>query len=91
MQRCSTHTRHHRLIRLLNYIPTSLLTCLPAQVTDKSLTLSSPPAGDYVLELVTEIKPQENSRLEGLYKSGGNFCTQCEAEGFRGITFFPDR
>ena len=29
--------------------------------------------------------------MEGLYKSGGNFCTQCEAEGFRGITYFPDR
>ena len=34
---------------------------------------------------------QENTSLEGLYKSGGNFCTQCEAEGFRGITYFPDR
>lgn len=34
---------------------------------------------------------QENTSLEGLYKSGGNFCTQCEAEGFRGITFFLDR
>jgi aminopeptidase N len=72
-------------------VTTRLPVYLTAQVTDKSLTLSSPPAGDYVLELVTEIKPQENSRLEGLYKSGGNFCTQCEAEGFRGITFFPDR
>lgn len=34
---------------------------------------------------------QENTSLEGLYKSGGNFCTQCEAEGFRGITYFLDR
>ena len=34
---------------------------------------------------------QENTSLEGLYKSSGNFCTQCEAEGFRGITFFYDR
>ena len=33
----------------------------------------------------------ENTRLEGLYKSSGNFCTQCEAEGFRRITFYPDR
>jgi aminopeptidase N len=41
--------------------------------------------------VVTRIKPQDNSLLEGLYKSGGNFSTQCEAEGFRGITFFPDR
>eukprot|EP00889_Picochlorum_renovo_P000065 jgi/Picre1/27095/NNA_000065.t1 len=36
----------------------------------------------WTLEVVTEIKPQENSLLEGLYKSSGNFCTQCEAEGF---------
>ncbi len=34
---------------------------------------------------------QENTSLEGLYKSGGNFCTQCEAEGFRGISYFLDR
>lgn len=37
------------------------------------------------------IKPQENTQLSGLYTSSGNFCTQCEAEGFRRITFFPDR
>ncbi|GBF99643.1 hypothetical protein Rsub_12580 [Raphidocelis subcapitata] len=60
-------------------------------LTDKTLTLLQPPAGAYELEIVTSIKPQENSDLEGLYKSSGNYCTQCEAEGFRGITFFPDR
>lgn len=38
-----------------------------------------------------EIKPQENTLLEGLYKSSGIYCSQCEAHGFRGITFFPDR
>ena len=38
-----------------------------------------------------EIDPADNSRLEGLYRSGGSFCTQCEAEGFRRITFYPDR
>lgn len=48
-------------------------------------------AGDVEVEIVTHIKPQENTLLEGLYKSGGNYCTQCEAEGFRGITFFLDR
>ena len=41
--------------------------------------------------MVTELQPEKNSLLEGLYKSGGNFCTQCEAQGFRGITFFQDR
>ena len=56
------------------------------------LTLHSPPAApSFELEVVTRTRPQDNSLLEGLYKSGGNFSTQCEAEGFRGITFFPDR
>ncbi|MFZ8373986.1 hypothetical protein ACO1L4_13880, partial [Staphylococcus aureus] len=35
--------------------------------------------------------PQKNTSLEGLYQSSGNFCTQCEAEGFRKITFYQDR
>ncbi|MCR9189512.1 MAG: aminopeptidase N [Alteromonadaceae bacterium] len=45
----------------------------------------------FTLTVVTWIEPQNNTRLEGLYKSSGMFCTQCEAEGFRCITFFPDR
>ncbi|MFL1455502.1 aminopeptidase N [Marinobacter sp. GN3S48] len=45
----------------------------------------------FELKVVTWIEPQNNTRLEGLYKSSGMFCTQCEAEGFRCITFFPDR
>ncbi len=45
----------------------------------------------FVLETEVEIDPQANTALEGLYMSGGRFCTQCEAEGFRKITFFPDR
>ena len=43
------------------------------------------------LEIETEIRPQDNTLLMGLYKSSGNFCTQCEAEGFRSITYFLDR
>ncbi|MFN2258618.1 MAG: aminopeptidase N [Parasphingopyxis sp.] len=43
------------------------------------------------LETLVEIAPQANSQLMGLYESGGILCTQCEAEGFRRITFFPDR
>ncbi|MEX0605294.1 MAG: aminopeptidase N [Marinobacter sp.] len=46
---------------------------------------------EFSLTIVTWIEPQNNTRLEGLYKSSGMFCTQCEAEGFRCITFFPDR
>ena len=60
-------------------------------LTPKGLTVLSPPSAAFELRVVTEIKPQENTELEGLYKSSGNFCTQCEAEGFRRITFFQDR
>jgi aminopeptidase N len=56
-----------------------------------TLILSSLPLGSFEIEIETEIMPQHNSSLEGLYKSGGNYCTQCEAEGFRGITYFMDR
>jgi len=45
----------------------------------------------FILEVTTELRPQDNTFLEGLYRSGGMFCTQCEAEGFRSITYFPDR
>lgn len=45
----------------------------------------------FSLTIATRIKPQENLALEGLYKSSGNYCTQCEAEGFRRITYYPDR
>ena len=44
-----------------------------------------------VVETEVVIAPRANMRLMGLYASGGNLCTQCEAEGFRRITFFPDR
>ncbi|KAF7828257.1 puromycin-sensitive aminopeptidase isoform X1 [Senna tora] len=57
----------------------------------RHLTIQSPPSGKFDLEIVNEIYPQKNTSLEGLYKSSGNFCTQCEAEGFRKITFYQDR
>jgi len=59
-------------------------------VDDTSLTIGSVPV-EFVLEIETWIKPQENKRLEGLYKSSAMFCTQCEAEGFRRITYYLDR
>jgi aminopeptidase N len=58
---------------------------------DKELAIQAVPNGAFELDIEVEVKPQENTSLEGLYKSSGNFCTQCEAEGFRGITYFPDR
>ncbi len=45
----------------------------------------------HTVEIVTEIRPRANTKLMGLYESAGMLCTQCEAEGFRRITFFPDR
>ena len=47
--------------------------------------------GPFTVTVTTRFKPQENLELSGLYKSSGTFCTQCEAEGFRLITYFPDR
>jgi aminopeptidase N len=59
-------------------------------VTDEFLTIREVPAV-CTLEVITELRPQDNSSLEGLYRSNGMFCTQCEAEGFRAITYYPDR
>ncbi len=52
---------------------------------------SALPAPDFTFEAEVEIDPVGNTALEGLYLSGGIFCTQCEAEGFRHITYYPDR
>ncbi|MYM75488.1 aminopeptidase N [Duganella sp. FT134W] len=59
-------------------------------LTESTLTIRNAPA-DVVLEIETVCAPVENTTLSGLYVSNGNFFTQCEAEGFRRITFFPDR
>ena len=60
-------------------------------ITDQGLTLLQPPAGAFVLKTLVRLEPQANTSLEGLYVSGGMVTTQCEAEGFRRITFHPDR
>jgi aminopeptidase N len=49
------------------------------------------PGENHELTIVTRVRPNANSQLMGLYASNGMLCTQCEAEGFRRITFFPDR
>ncbi len=59
-------------------------------LTDDELTLTSLP-DRFTLEIICTIRPELNTKLEGLYKSGSMYCTQCEAEGFRRITYFPDR
>jgi aminopeptidase N len=59
------------------------------RLDEASLTLDTPERCE--LTITTAIAPVANTALEGLYLSSGNFCTQCEAEGFRRITFYPDR
>ena len=59
-------------------------------IDDKSLTIARPPKS-FTLAIETEIAPAANTKLSGLYRSSGVFCTQCEAEGFRRITYFLDR
>jgi len=61
------------------------------RVEETGLTIANPPDRAFVLEIGTTIDPSANTRLMGLYRSSGNYCTQCEAEGFRRITYFPDR
>jgi aminopeptidase N len=66
---------------------------LPAdryQVADDALIIESVP-DEFTLDVFTEISPATNTSLEGLYLAKGIFCTQCEAEGFRRITYYIDR
>src|SRR6188472_2244476 len=59
--------------------------------TPDGLTIPQPPNRPFTLEVETIVDPSANTQLSGLYRSSGTYCTQCEAEGFRRITYFPDR
>jgi len=59
--------------------------------TDQSLTIADVPQEPFELEITTYCNPEANKALSGLYRTRGIFCTQCEAQGFRRITYFPDR
>ncbi|WP_243367621.1 aminopeptidase N [Microvirga solisilvae] len=61
------------------------------EASPQSLVISQPPQQPFKLTIETEINPTANTKLMGLYRSSGNYCTQCEAEGFRRITYFLDR
>ncbi len=63
---------------------------LDYQCTDEHLIIPDVPYS-FILEVETWTQPEANKALEGLYQSSGNFCTQCEAEGFRRITFYLDQ
>jgi aminopeptidase N len=60
-------------------------------VDEHNLTIAELPAAEFTLEIETECDPAGNTVLSGLYQSNGMYCTQCEAEGFRRITYFYDR
>ncbi|MFN4158157.1 MAG: aminopeptidase N [Gemmobacter sp.] len=68
--------------RALDVVPDATGVTIPADLL---------PDGPFTLETEVEIAPEGNTALEGLYMSNGMYCTQCEAEGFRRITFYPDR
>jgi aminopeptidase N len=59
--------------------------------TPDSLSIAQPPYAPFRLEIETLLDPSANTQLMGLYRSGSTYCTQCEAEGFRRITYFLDR
>jgi len=59
-------------------------------IDDEFLTIPGVP-DRFELQTQVEIDPENNKALEGLYMSGGRYCTQCESEGFRKITYWPDR
>lgn len=60
-------------------------------VTAKNLIIKNPPLSPFALDIENHINPEANTSLSGLYKSGDLLCTQCEAQGFRRITYFLDR
>ncbi|MFK7763738.1 MAG: aminopeptidase N [Roseobacter sp.] len=74
----------------------TLLSCridgvdITPEITTEGLTCPTPD-NPFLWEAEVEIDPENNTALEGLYMSNGMYCTQCEAEGFRKITYFPDR
>ncbi len=89
-------TAHHLILegadqKLLSLkINENALTASQYQLEENFLTLFNVPS-QFLLEIKTAIKPQHNESLSGLYQSRHIFCTQCESEGFRRITYFLDR
>src|SRR5919201_392610 len=95
-------TDEARPVRLEDYRPPDWLVetvaldgaPLPAEqyvATPDRLTIAQPPQRAFRLTIDTVVDPSANTQLSGLYRSGAIYCMQCEAEGFRRITYFPDR
>jgi aminopeptidase N len=80
-----------QLLELLSVqLDDRLLSSNDYQIDDSHLTLH-PGSERFSIDTSVKIHPETNTALEGLYKSGAMFCTQCEAEGFRKITYYLDR
>ncbi|MFV0244779.1 MAG: aminopeptidase N [Qingshengfaniella sp.] len=79
---------HGRQLRLIHAAIDG--TPITPEITAQGLTCQVPD-GPFTWEAEVEITPEANTSLEGLYMSNGMYCTQCEAEGFRKITYYPDR
>ncbi len=78
-------------LRLISATVNGVALDLAPDETGVTIAASRLPPGNFTLETEVEIAPEGNTTLEGLYMSGGIYCTQCEAQGFRHITFYPDR
>ena len=78
-------------LRLISLSVDGMAVAVTADETGLTVPVALLPEGAFVLETEVEIAPASNTALEGLYMSNGMYCTQCEAEGFRKITFYPDR
>ncbi len=70
-----------------NEVPASQYDVTPESLTIRDLPAETP----FEITVTTYINPEANTQLMGLYRTNGVYCTQCEAEGFRRITYFPDR
>jgi aminopeptidase N len=96
---CHPNQQHHqplvlngeRLELLEVALDGTLLAAGQFNFADGLLTIPEVPQKPFEVSIATRIDPAGNTALEGLYLSSGNYCTQCEAEGFRTITCFPDR
>ncbi|MDO9640961.1 MAG: aminopeptidase N [Pseudotabrizicola sp.] len=78
-------------LRLLSLTVDGRALDITPDATGLTLPATDLPDASFVLETEVQIAPEGNTALEGLYMSRGMYCTQCEAEGFRKITFYPDR
>jgi len=83
------HGQELELLRL--ELDGEALTRAAFSVDAERLVIPEVPDGAFTIVVETATRPEANTALEGLYTSGGKLCTQCEPEGFRRITYFPDR